>query len=99
MFMSSPPLLKVLPISVLEAMACGLPVIATGVGGVTDLLINGENGIVIPPHDPDSLSDCLLELLSNKGLRASLATRRVRMSLHTAQWIKLARRISSFTVT
>ena len=61
-----------LPISVLEAMACGLPVIATGVGGVTDLLSTGENGIVIPPHDPDCLSDCLLELLSNRNLRARL---------------------------
>lgn len=61
-----------LPISVLEAMACGLPVIATGVGGVTDLLSNGINGIVIPPHDPDSLSDGLVELLSNLNLRLSL---------------------------
>jgi glycosyltransferase involved in cell wall biosynthesis len=63
-----------LPISVLEAMGCGLPVIATGVGGVTDLLSNGINGIIIPPHDPDVLSDCLVEMLSNQDLRHRLGS-------------------------
>jgi glycosyltransferase involved in cell wall biosynthesis len=63
-----------LPISVLEAMGCSLPVIATGVGGVTDLLSNGANGLIIPPHDPDVLSDCLLEMLSNPDLRHRLGS-------------------------
>ena len=81
-----------MPISVLEAMACGLPVIATAVGGVTDLLWDmAQNGIVIPPHDPDCLSDALLELLSNHELRARLGNQARQDVVATARSKRSAR--------
>jgi glycosyltransferase involved in cell wall biosynthesis len=61
-----------LPVSMLEAMACGLPVLATGVGGVTDILADGKNGLVIPARDADSLEEGLCRLLSSEALRLRL---------------------------
>jgi len=56
--------------ALLEAMASGLASIATSVGGATDLIENGKNGILIPPDDPQALLSALLTVLSDSDLRA-----------------------------
>jgi glycosyltransferase involved in cell wall biosynthesis len=56
--------------SLLEAMASGLASIVTSVGGATDLIQNGRNGILIPPDDPQAILSALLTLLSDSALRA-----------------------------
>lgn len=58
-----------LPLSILEAMAMELPVIATNVGGIPEIIVNGETGILIEPHRPDKLAQALLELLANPQQR------------------------------
>lgn len=58
-----------MPNAVLEAMACGLPVVATSVPGCTELIISGENGILVPPRDSDALAEALRLLLANPELR------------------------------
>jgi glycosyltransferase involved in cell wall biosynthesis len=58
-----------------EAMASGLPVVAVHAGGVTDLVRDGETGLVVPPNDPKALGEALLRLLSDQDLRKDLGRR------------------------
>lgn len=61
------------PISVLEAMACGVPQIATDVGGTREAVADGETGLMCPPNDPAALADRLVTLLSDSALRERMA--------------------------
>jgi glycosyltransferase involved in cell wall biosynthesis len=60
------------PNAVLEAMAMALPIVATTIGGVVDILEEGRTGFLIPPDDPDALAASLDRLLRNAPLRADL---------------------------
>lgn len=51
--------------TILEAMACGLPIVATRVGGNPDLVDEGRTGRLVPPADPQALGDALIALLAN----------------------------------
>lgn len=59
----------------LEAMACGLPVVATAVGGNSDLISHRCNGMLVPPADPQALREALVELLENTTLAQHLGGR------------------------
>jgi glycosyltransferase involved in cell wall biosynthesis len=61
-----------MPLSVLEAMAAGLPVVASSVGGVPELVVAGETGLLVPPGDIDALADALRAILTNVGLRRAM---------------------------
>jgi phosphatidyl-myo-inositol dimannoside synthase len=56
----------------LEAMAFGCPVIGAACGGITDLVEDGVNGLLVPPCDPDRLAETLNRLLRDEALRAEL---------------------------
>ncbi len=67
--------IKVLPslnegfgLVIVEAMVAGKPVIATNVGGIKEILRDGETGLFVPPADPDSLAEKIVYLLKNKDL-------------------------------
>jgi glycosyltransferase involved in cell wall biosynthesis len=62
----------------LEAMACGVPVVASAVGGQIDSVVHGETGLHVPPRDPDALAAALRELLADPGRRAELGRAGVR---------------------
>lgn len=62
-----------LPLSILEAMACGLPIIATDAGGTKDIVHDKENGFIIGVDDEDALRSALLALIQNKELQVKFS--------------------------
>jgi glycosyltransferase involved in cell wall biosynthesis len=67
-----PSLHEGLPLSVLEALALGVPVVATSVGGVPEALARG-GGVLVPPADPSPLADAILQLVADGGRRGRLS--------------------------
>jgi glycosyltransferase involved in cell wall biosynthesis len=62
-----------LPNVILEAMACGIPVVAFDVGGVSDLVRDGQTGVLVPPQDVSALSRAIRMLVADDALRARLS--------------------------
>lgn len=67
-----PSFLECFPLVNLEAMACGTPVIASDVGGVSDIVIDNKTGLLVPPEDSLQLADAIKELLQNEKKRKSM---------------------------
>jgi glycosyltransferase involved in cell wall biosynthesis len=61
------------PHTVVEALAVGCPVIATAVGGVPEVVVDGENGLLVPPRDPAALATAIEAFFSDADLRARLS--------------------------
>jgi glycosyltransferase involved in cell wall biosynthesis len=60
------------PLSLMEAMAAGLPVVATAVGGVPELIENDRSGLLVRPRDCDALGSAMVRVLRNARLRRTL---------------------------
>jgi len=63
------------PMTVLEAMSCQVPVIATDVGGIPEMIDSGRNGLLVQPGNPKNLSASLLKVLGDRKFGAHLAER------------------------
>jgi glycosyltransferase involved in cell wall biosynthesis len=61
-----------LPRALLEALAAGLPVVSTSVGGIPELLDGRRNGLLCPPGDAGCLADSVVRLIDSPALRRSL---------------------------
>jgi len=73
------------PISVMEAMACGLCVVSTNVGGIPYLLEDGQNALLIPPDDPEEMALAVRRILTEPGLSARL-TENARRQVEQFDW-------------
>lgn len=62
-----------IPNVLMEAMACGLPVVTTPVSGIPEIIRDGVNGRLVPPDDPAALADALLRIDSDQQLARSLS--------------------------
>jgi glycosyltransferase involved in cell wall biosynthesis len=69
-----PSLFEGLPLSVLEALAAGKPVVATSIGGTDEIVSDGETGLLVPPADSHALAEAVRTLLQDRTLAVALAT-------------------------
>lgn len=82
-----------LPTVLLEAMSCGLPVVATAVSGNTEVISSGENGILIPPNSPKEMSTAISKILNDSYPKKRLG-RNARMTIETQYtWDAIAHRM------
>jgi D-inositol-3-phosphate glycosyltransferase len=76
----------------LEAMACGIPVVASEVGGLAFLVQDGVTGFTVPVDDPQALADRILKLISNPGLRLQMGQKAAEYA-HEYAWENIVQRI------
>ena len=67
-----PSLWETFPYACVEAMSCGLPVVATAVGGLNEIIDQGRDGVLVPPRDPAKLADEIVELLTHAERRRTM---------------------------
>jgi glycosyltransferase involved in cell wall biosynthesis len=88
-----------LPNALLEAAAVGVPLVATAVGGMLDVLVDGENALLVPPEDPIRLTEAIEAVLRDEALarRLSGAAREIVSNLQPEKekraWIELYQRM------
>jgi len=69
-----PSLAEGLPVSLMEAMATGVPVVATNIGGISELIESGLSGLLVAPTDALALADAILSMIRDRDFRAQLAS-------------------------
>ncbi|MHC6594985.1 glycosyltransferase [Arthrobacter sp. C152] len=74
----------------LEAMACGVPVVAAAVGGLRDTVVDHATGLHVPPRDPEAIGSALALLLENPDLRARLGQAGERRARTRYSWERVA---------
>jgi len=82
----APTLYENLPIRVLEAMACGVPVVASNVCAIPEAIDNGVNGILIQPGSIDELADAICRLLGDPSLRQKMGINARKTVLEKFDW-------------
>jgi D-inositol-3-phosphate glycosyltransferase len=83
----------------LEAMACGVPVVATEVGGLTDTVVDGITGDLVPPRDPRALAIALRRLLADDARRYAYAAAATDRAQATYAWPRIAERLAAVYAT
>jgi len=76
------------PIRILEALASGVPVVASAVNGIPESVLPGKTGTLIPPGDPVRLADAIVELLRDDALRARMGVEGRRLITDRFSWAR-----------
>lgn len=86
-----------MPRSILEAMASGLPVVATNIRGSREEVVPGETGLLVPPADSDALAHAIVELLNDEPLRLRMgAAARLRAESEFDEQLVIARQLAVY---
>lgn len=79
-----------------EAMACGVPVVGTTVGGIAETVVPFETGLLVPPCDPDQLADAMIQLLADPELRVVMGVNGWKRVAERYTWDSIARRTEAY---
>jgi len=88
-----PSLMEGLPLSVLEAMACGVPVVGSDIPGVNSVVKHGYNGLLVPSKDSRLLAKAVLTLLNDDKLRMVMSMNARRVILDKYSWDKVIQKL------
>jgi len=81
--------------SALEAMACGVPIVGTAVGGLTEAVVDGLTGDLVPARDPRALGGALRRLINDKVRRFAYATAALDRARQAYSWRRVAAQVGS----
>jgi colanic acid/amylovoran biosynthesis glycosyltransferase len=85
-----------IPVAIMEAMACGLPVVATEISGVPELVRHGHTGYLVKPANPVALAECLIEVYENPKIAAQYAEEGRRLVLEEFELSANVRRLAKY---
>jgi coenzyme F420-reducing hydrogenase beta subunit len=77
------------PLTTLEAMTCGVPIVASKIGGISDVVKDGENGLLVPPRDSGALANAIIYLLENEEIGDKMG-KNGREKVGGYSWAKIA---------
>jgi glycosyltransferase involved in cell wall biosynthesis len=73
--LAMPSFMEGFPLVIVEAMLAGIPVVASAVGGIPEIVVEGETGLLVPPNDVEALAQSLGRIADDPGLRNDMAAR------------------------
>jgi len=82
-----------LPLVLFEAMSCGLPVVATTVGGTPEIVEHMKNGVLVPPQNPQAIADALSQLLAQKEVSTEIGKQAKQYIHRKLSWKESARQL------
>lgn len=91
-----PSVIEPFGISVLEAMACGKPVVGAAVGGMIDTVVDNQTGFLVPPADVQSLANRISYLCKDNKLREEFGKRGRDRALSLFDWLVVSRQYESY---
>lgn len=84
-----------LPTSLLEAMSCGIPSVATDIEGNSEVITDGETGLLVPPRNPRLLAEAILKLLDDEELRSQIGANARKHIVENYDWGLVVDRIEA----
>lgn len=94
-----PSLMEGFGIVLLEAMILGKPVIATSVGGIPEIVVDKETGLLVPPSNPEKLAAAIIQLLENSSLRKKLGEKGKQRVLQNYTQEKMLANLNNFIIS
>jgi len=82
-------------LSALESMACGIPVIASNIGGLSELIKHRETGMLVAPHDVENMAEAVLTLMQDKNLRKNISNQACQYIINHHSHLTAAARFAS----
>jgi glycosyltransferase involved in cell wall biosynthesis len=89
----NPSLSESFGITLVEGMACGVPVIGTRVGGMLETVVHGETGLLVEPEQPSTLAEAMITMLSDRRMSEAMSTAGRERAVARFSWAARARRL------